>query len=337
MARGDIESVLRQVYFYVLAISGGAITALVALTSTLYEVFRWIFNAVSGSASLHFQFLGWSIPALLIGIAIWGYHYHLMQEEQIHSVERRISAQRVHLYLMSFIGLGTLVAGLIILFGILLRLLISSISTSVAGSYGGWRSLLSLCLALLIVGAPLWSYYWNKVLKLSETGGVVEWRALSRRVFLYVTVGASIGILLADLVNIVYQVLNGILQGNFGIQVLRNTTWSLQTLIVAVPLLWYHWRIIRADQRRGAEEGAVHKKVTFITSERTGEMTSRLIEKLGYKMQVRYITGPVNENLSSVSDEELMQITSSIQSAPGKNVLLVVVGGKIVVIPYTEK
>ena len=66
-------------------------------------------------------------------------------------------------------------------------------------------------------------------------------------------------------------------------------------------------------------------------------MTSRLIEKLGYKMQVRYITGPVNENVSPVSDEELMQITSSIQSAPGKNVLLVVVGGKIVVIPYAEK
>ncbi|MDO9334735.1 MAG: DUF5671 domain-containing protein [Dehalococcoidales bacterium] len=337
MARGDIESVLRQVYFYLLAISGGAIAALVALTTTVYQVLKWIFGTATVSSGQHFQFLGWSLPTLLIGIAIWGYHRQLVQEEQAHMEERRLSAQRVHLYLMSFLGLGTLVTGLIYLFGILLGLIIGSVSAPAAGSPGGWKDSLSLCLALLMVGTPLWLYYWGKVLKLSETGGVVEWRARSRRIFLYIIVGAAIGTLVADLVNIVYQVLNGLLQGNFGVQVLRAIRWSLQTLIVAAPLLWYHWQIIRSDQRRGAEVVAVQKTVTLVASDRTGELASRLTQKLGYKIRVLYPVSSADAETALISDEEMMQAITNVQNAPSTTVMLVALGGKIIVLPYREK
>jgi hypothetical protein len=337
MARGDIESDLRQVYFYLLAISGGAIAALVALITTLYQVFTWIFSAVTVSAGQHFQFLGWSVPTLLIGIAIWGYHRQLVHEEQSHAVERQASAQRVHLYLMSFLGLGTLVTGLIYLFGILLSLITSSVDTTVIESSGGWRDALSLCLALLIVGTPLWLYFWAKVLKLADTGGIIEWRANSRRIYLYIVVGAAIGALIASLVNILYQVFNGLLQGNFGVQVLRNIMWSLQALIVAVPLLLYHWRIVRTDQRRGAELVTARKKVTLVVSERTGELASRLTEKLGYKIRVLYSVNQADEMTTSISDEEMSQTINAVQNASSQNVLLVVIGSKIVAFPYQEK
>ena len=42
MARGDFDSTLRQIYFYLLTISGGAIAALVALTVSIYRVFIWV-------------------------------------------------------------------------------------------------------------------------------------------------------------------------------------------------------------------------------------------------------------------------------------------------------
>jgi ABC-type multidrug transport system fused ATPase/permease subunit len=337
MARGDIESVLRQVYFYLLAISGGAIAALVALTITIYQFLKWILGTVTVSGGQHFQFLGWPLPTLLIGIAIWGYHRQLVQEEQTQVVERRLSAQRVHLYLMSFLGLGTLVTGLMYLSGILLGLIIGSVGTSIAESHGGWKDPLSLCLALLIVGTPLWLYFWGKVLKLAEKGGVTEWRARSRRIFLYVVVGASIVALVTALVYIVYRVLNGLLQGDFGVQVLRNIRWSLQILIVATPLLWYHWRIIRTDQRRGAEAVAARKTVTLVASDPTGELTSRLTQKLGYKIRVLYPVSPADEETTLVSDEEMLQAITSVQNAPSTTVLLVALGGKITVLPYREK
>jgi ABC-type multidrug transport system fused ATPase/permease subunit len=337
MARGDFDSTLRQVYFYLLTISGGAITALIAATILLYRIFIWAFGGAPISVSPHFQFLGWAVPTILVGLAIWGYHLRLAQEEAGRVQEKRQSAQRVYFYLMSFLGLGTLVAGTSLLFGILIDFIINAAGTSLTPAAGWWRDQLALCLALLVVGTPLWLYYWNKVLKRVRAGGIEEWRALSRRIFLYFIIGASIIALAADLVNIIYQLLSGMLQSNFGVNVLRSSKWSLQTLIVAAPLLWYHWQILRADQHHGAELAVVRHNVTLLVDDRTGNLASRLENKLGYKIQVLYQVGQVPETISILPDEEIDRIVNEIQSSPGKKVMLVVVGGKVITLPYQDK
>jgi hypothetical protein len=337
MARGDFDSTLRQVYFYLLTIAGGAIMALVASTMLLFRFFVWVFGGTSISVSPHFQFLGWAVPTILLGLAIWGYHRRLAQEEAGRVPEKRQSAQRVYFYLMSFLGLGTLVAGLSMLFGILVDLIINAAGTSLIVTGGWWRNQLALCLALLLVGTPLWLYYWNGVLKRVRAGGIEEWRALSRRIFLYVIIGASIIMLAADLVNIVYRVLSASLQGNFGVNVLSNSKWSLQTLIVAAPLLWYHWQILRADQRRGAESAVIRHDVTLLTDDRTGELAARLENKLGFKIRVLYQVGQTAETLSVLQDEEIDRLANEIQSSPSNKVMLVVIGGKVITLPYQDK
>jgi len=337
MARGDFDSTLRQVYFYLLTISGGAITALVASTILIFRFFIWVFGGTPISINPYFQFLGWAVPTILVGLAIWGYHRRLAQEEAGRVQEKRQSAQRVYFYLMSFLGLGTLVAGLSMLFGILVDLIIYAAGTSLTVTAGWWRNQLALCLALLLIGTPLWLYYWNGILKRVQVGGIEEWRALSRRIFLYVIIGVSIITLAADLVNIIYQLLTGILQGNFGVNVLRSSKWSLQTLIVAVPLLWYHWQILRADQRHGAESAVIRHNVTLLADDRTGELASRLENKLGFKIQVLYHVGQTTETLSVLPDEEIDRLANEIQSSPSNKVMLVVFGGKVITLPYQDK
>ena len=59
MAKDDFDSALRQVYFYLLTISGGAITALVAGTILLYRLFIWVFG---GTLYLHRSTL--SVPRM---------------------------------------------------------------------------------------------------------------------------------------------------------------------------------------------------------------------------------------------------------------------------------
>ena len=337
MAHGDFDSILRQVYFYLLTISGGVIAALVASTILLFRVFIWVFGDISTTTSLHFQFLGWAVPTILVGVAIWGYHQRLAQEEASGVQEKRESAQRVYFYLMSFLGLGTLVAGLVFLFGILIDLITYATGTALTLTSGWWRNQLALCLALLLVGTPIWLYYWNGILKRVQAGGIEEWRALSRRIFLYVIVGVSIITLAADLVNIIYQLLSGILQGNFGINILRSSNWSLQTLIVAAPLLWYHWQILRVDQRHGTELAVIRHNVTFLTDDRSGELALRLENRLGYKIQVLYQVGQTGEPLSILPDEEINRLVIEIQSSPSNKVMLVVLGGKIITLPYQDK
>ncbi len=337
IARGDFDSTLRQVYFYLLAILGSAVAALVALTFSLYRVLLWATGEVVISAGPHFQFLGWALPTILVGAAVWGYHRLLAQEEATQVNEQRLSAQRVHIYLMSFLGLGTLVSGLIILFGVIIDLIINAGGTPVAITPGWWRNQLSLCLALLLVGAPMWLYYWSQALRRAEVAGLVEWRARSRRIFLYFIVGAFIVTLAADLVNIVYQLINGMLQGNFGINVLRNSKWSIETLAVAAPLLYYHWQIVRGEQRSGAEVAAVHKTVTILISAQSADLVSKIEDKLGFKVRVLHKVGAAGEEITTLSDEEVGKLAMDVQSAPSTKVFLVAESGKIIVIPYQGK
>ncbi|MDO8687889.1 MAG: DUF5671 domain-containing protein, partial [Dehalococcoidales bacterium] len=229
MARADYESTLRQVYLYLLAIPGGAIAGLVALTTTMFGIIRFFLGSLDTTAGVHFQFLGWTIPTMLVAAAIWGYHKQAAQEEAARLPEQQLSARRIHFYLMSFIGLGTLITGLIILFGLLFELLTNAASRgTVTVSPGWWRQQLSLCLAMLLVALPIWLYYWNGVLRIVTESGVTERVARSRRIFLYVFVGAAIITLAADLVNIVYQLLNGLLQSKSGAEVFQGAKWSLQ-------------------------------------------------------------------------------------------------------------
>jgi len=334
MARGDFDSTLRQVYLYLLAILGGSIAGLVALTVFFYGVFIWAFGGVTGSITPYLQSLGWIVPTILVATAVWFYHQRVTQEEAT-QVRELLSARRVHSYLMSFLGLGALIAGLIILLGILLELPIRA--TSLVVTSGWWRNQLSLCLALLVVATPIWLYYWNRVLQMVATGGVAERRARSRRIFLYVVVGAAIVTLAADLINIVYQLLNGVLQGTFGADVLRHSKWSLQTLIVAIPVLIYHWQIMRQDQRLGAEVEAVRKTVTVLVSDKAAGLVSQIEEKLGYKVRTLHYLGEIPGDFPVPSDEEVSRLAGEIQATPSTKVMLVAVGGRIMVLPYQEK
>ena len=334
MAKGDYDSTLRQVYLYLLAILGGALAGLSALTVFLFHILRFAFGGTI-AADRYFTFLGWVVPTVIVAAAIWTYHQKAAQKEAARLHEQRLSARRVYLYLMSFLGLGTLIGGLVTLLGIFVELCINAASSEVVAP-GWWRTELSLCLALLIVGIPLWFYYWRRVLKMAAEGGVVERGAMSRRIFLYAVLGIAIIALVTDLVIIVYQVLNGLLQGTFGVDVWRNMRWSLQTLLVSLPVFIYHWRILRRDQRLGAEELPLKKTVTLLAGEPAEDLVHRIEGKLGSRLQLLTYLGQAPEEIPDLSDEEIDSLISDIQEAPGSKVMLVVAGGRVMVLPYQD-
>lgn len=338
MPKGDFDSTLRQVYIYLLAIAGGSIAGLAALTTLLYKGLTVAFRGGSVPIGGEIELLGWTIPTVLVAAAVWVYHRSVALEEAAQVHERYLSAQRVQLYLMSFLGLGTLISGLVILLGIILGLIIDAVvSAPLMSTSGWWRNQLSLSLALLIIAAPLWFYYWNNVLRRAEAGGIAERRAMSRRIFLYVILGSALIALVAAMVNIVYQVLNGVLQGALAVEILRRIRWSTQGLIVAVPVLMYHWRILRQDQRLGAETAVMRKIVTMLVSDQAMELVVRIEEKLGYKVYTLCHLGQVPEEVPVLADEELTRLTDDIKASPGTKVLLVVHGGRIIILPYQEK
>jgi hypothetical protein len=336
MARADSKSSLRQVYFYLLTILGGAIAGLIALTFTAYKILYWLLGGDKDVVG-YFQFLGWSMPTILIAACIWFYHLRMAEEEAATEQEHQLSARRVHHYLMAFLGLGTLIAGLIVLLGIPLDWVINTLKPeTIVMEAGWWNNRLSLGISMLIVSIPLWLYYWGQITAMADRGGVVERRARSRRIYLYVIIGASVVMLAADLVNIVYQLLNGLLSGNLGIDALRNAQWSLQTVFIAVPVLIYHLRIARQDQLLGTENGAVPKKVTVLLSDNKSPVVLLIEQKLGYKVRRFRYTGQPAHNVPELSEGEAEQLASVICAAPAGNVIVVLFEGNVMVLPYNE-
>jgi hypothetical protein len=334
MARGDAGSILRQVYFYLLAISGSAIAGLTALTVTVYKILAYMFGA--RDAAPYFQFLTWTVPTILVTLAIWMYHQRLAQEEAAGSPEKHLSARRVHLYLMSFISLGAMVSGLLMVLGVLLDLIFTALGSDIiAGTPGWWRAQLSTSLALLLVGVPMWLYYWGRVLRLVEQDAA-ERRTRSRRVFLYIILGVAIIALAAGLVNLIYRILTALFQGGSP-DVLRDIKWGLQVVLVALPILLYFWQVIKQDQKAGAEAVAAPapKQVTVIANGDPSGLAARLGARLGYPVKSLRYAGPPAPPVE-LDDLSVENTASLIEQAAGPKVMLVILNNEISILPYQD-
>lgn len=332
-ARGDAGSTLRQVYFYLLTILGGAIAGLIALAVTFQKVLFWLMGGGSDIAN-YFQFLGWSVPTFMVAFCIWFYHLRLAQEESGAEHQYQVSVRRIHYYLMSFLGLGTLIAGLIILLGIPLDWWINALNPGIVIEPGWWNNSLSLGLALLIVSAPIWWLYWGRIMDSTERDGVNERSARSRRIYVYGILGASVIMLAADLVNIVYQLLNGMLAGNLGLEALRNSRWSLQTVFIAIPLLIYHLQIARQDQKLGSEVSTARKNITVIIVDQKSPVISILEQQLGYKVHAVQYAGEIAGGVPVLTDSEIEQLVSQVKASAADKITLVLLEGHLLVLPY---
>ena len=163
----------------------------------------------------------------------------------------------------------------------------------------------------------------------------MESRARSRRIYLYAIIAAAILGLAADLVNIIYQVMTGALTNSFGTNVLQNVKWSIQSLVIAAPLLFYHWQIARDDQRRGAEVIVKQKEITVLAGPESGELIPRLETRLGQKVKSLRYAGQAQVALT-VSNDEVQRIVDEVKSGNSPRVLIVIHEGKTLILPYQE-
>ncbi|MBN2076505.1 MAG: hypothetical protein JW762_13230 [Dehalococcoidales bacterium] len=336
VAKNDYQSVLRQVYLYLMTITGSTVAGLAALITIFYKLLYLAFDGSTGD-DLYFRFLGWTIPTMIVAAAVWFYHRKIVEEEAEQLGVNRFSPRRLYLYLMGFIGLGTMVSGIVFLLGVVFDRLFDAFSTTRIFSAGWWGEQLSISLALMLVGVPIWIYYWRNIMHTVEEGGVTERGARSRRIFLYAVLGFSIIAAVSTLVIIVYQVINGILQGDFGTEFLRNIIWSLSGFLAALPVLVYHWRVLREDQHLGAEKLHRRKRVNIIAGEEAEELIERIEEGLGYRIRRLIYTGEVKVEVPVMTDEEIESLVNDIGLADGESVILDMTGSSIRLLPYGEK
>jgi hypothetical protein len=239
------ESYLRLGLLYLLAL-GGVIIFLVSTGDLLYQVFQQLLG--DGLPFNEFiRELGGPISVAVPFGVVWGYYSKWLNQQFAfdENLPRRAGKHRLYIYILSFLGLASTMAGLITLFSVLIDLTLGNKYLSDSGI----REPLSGAFATLVVGLPVWLLNWRsaqaQALADNDMGDHAR-RSVIRKAYLYLVLFASVlggmlaaGTLVFNLVNAALG--NGI--SDFWTAVLNQ----LAVLVIFIIVLVYHLLALRTD------------------------------------------------------------------------------------------
>ncbi len=246
---GERESLLRWVVLYLLSLAGvGTVltTTGMALAGLLGKLLG---ESLTWSQLLYNirQPLSWAIP---LG-GVWAYYGSILQR-QIGSTSdgyRRAALRHLYDYILSAFGVGSVITGLILLCGYLIRVLAPISAMPIIRPVE-----LANALAVLAVGLPLWLIAWRPMsaeAALEGDQGDHARRSPIRKTYLYLALFAGvIGAMVSawGTLSPFFDALFGSPQASLRQDTLRN----LAYLAIFLAFLAYHWAMLRADGRAAA-------------------------------------------------------------------------------------
>ena len=322
IGRGDLESSLRQVYLYLFAFLGGALTVLVSAGRIIHALLQWLLSAPGlPSGSAHFRDVASILATLSVGAALLLYHWQVVQEESRKLAGGLSAARRSFHYIMSGAGIGALASGAMVLLGLLVGLVLPSAQEPLV-STTAWRNLLAVALTLLLIGAPLWYWYWPRMQRQVRAAGAEERGALSRRIYVYGALGVLALAVLGSLIFFLTAFLSDALKGQFSLDFLREGKWALGVVITASALLPYHWQVLREDQRAGAESGPRKKSVTLVIGGDGAEDAARGLAK-ALDMPVRLVTIVSDVPAPVLAEGRLAELADQVRATPSDRAIVI--------------
>lgn len=327
VAREDSGSLLRQVYLYLFTFLAGVVTAVAATALLLHAVLAWALGVPTIPTVQHFRRVPQVFPALLVGVGMLVYHWRVVQGEAAGLAERLGGARRAFGYLLSALGLATLIGGLALLLGLLLGLGVPGVRMPLVGQEP-WRGVLALALTLVAVGAPLWAGNWWRMQGRALREGGEERTALARRIFLYGVLGVLALLILGSAVAFLASLLREIWVGGVSGEVLAAGRWPLGTVLASLAFLPYYWQVLREDQRAGAEGAPGRKTITLVISEKGKGFQAHLEQALGMRLHVVWVVNGEGEP-PPLPPEGWEALLSQIRATPTQRVLVIATGGAL--------
>ena len=230
---------LWHAYVFLAGIAASFITLVAGLSVTLYDVLVWFFGDTGDdSAAQHFFSTASALGASATGLAIWTYHRSLLAEDRA-----RTELRRIYEYIVS--GVSLIAASLGVLTIIVAA--IESVTPSDISASGAGSNSLILAITLLVVGAPIWWFFWNRiereVLKAEE-----DLASPTRRIFLLMLFGVSGVAAVISLITGIFLLFDDILNSQFGMNTFRDTRFVIGILITNAAISGYHWAIYRSEK-----------------------------------------------------------------------------------------
>ena len=298
---------LWSAYLLLAGIAANFITAVVSLSIVGYNVLVWFFgNPASDSAAKHFFNIANPIGSAVIALLIWWYHRIVLHSEVS---AKRVELRRVYEYLISGISLIAASLGLLMI----IVAAIESITPGelVTGSSG--TNTLILAITLLVVGAPIWWFFWQRIGRYAITESE-ELSSPTRRIFLLMLFGVSTLAAVVSIITTVFLFLDDLLNGNLSGETARSMRFAIGILLTNGAIAGYHWSIYRHERSTTIHLFERGRKIVLV-----GPADDSLVKELKSQIGGDIELWATQDGDSSWSVPELIAL---IHSTEGKELLV---------------
>ena len=328
-ARDEGESVLRQVYVYVLAQFVPFVTLFVTAIFIVDRVLVWAVGAGDSGTADHFSSLPGAFAVLLVAGGVLGYHNAAALEERR---ETSSEARGAYAYALAGVGLLALAFAITMLVDTLFEFALER-ETAVSTRHLLGQSL-ALVLAIGLIGGPLWGYLWRRIQLLLQAAGPEERVARPRRFYLTAAQGVGMIALIGGLSVVVYALIKGILAVDLT-DFFDDARAGLAVLAPVGVFLPYHWLVYREDRRlAGPDDERMPKKaVTVLAGPDGWEFVAELERALGYAVTpLEWADGDARTPRLSADDVD--ELARRVGNLLGGKVLIVPDNGAVRIFSY---
>jgi hypothetical protein len=229
-------------YVLIAGVAGGLITSIVSASTLLFKVLVWFLgNPDSEIFSTHFRSAPTSLGAIVAGLLLLWYHKAFASQSK---TEPRSEVQRIYEYLMSGIALLASTGGVIMVFVAVFDALAPS---DVIASTDATNTLLGAA-TLILVGVPVWLFYWRRIQKVSQSDTAVEAASGTRRVYLFLLFGVGGVVAVITTLTGAFVLFEAIFAGNPTSELLREIRYPISILLGTIAISGYHWSVYSAER-----------------------------------------------------------------------------------------
>ena len=330
-ARDDEDSVIRQVYLYVLAQLVPFVTVFVTAIVIVDRVLVWSFGVGENGAAEHFSSLPGALAVILVAGGVLGYHHTVAREEPR---ETPGEARDAYAYAVAGVGLLALALAILMLVDTVFEFALER-ETAVSTRHLLGESL-AVVLSIGLIGGSVWGYFWSRLQRRLQAAGPEERAARPRRLYLTAAQGVGMIALIAGLSVVVYALIKGILAIDLT-DFFDDARPGLAVLAPVGVLLPYHWLVYKEDRRVAGhlddERTRKKRSVTVLAGPDGWEFVAELERALGYAVTpLEWADG--DARTPRLSADEIEELARRIGNLLGGKVLVVPDNGSVRIFSY---
>jgi hypothetical protein len=300
-------------YVLVVGVAVGLITAISAATALLHTALVWLIGD-PGTASVaeHFAGLPGMLAGTVVGLVVWWYHHAVLEAA---GVEPRSEPRRIYEYLMAAIGLLAAAAGLTTL---LVAFIEAATGTSEVLVGEGATNTLLAALVLLLVGAPVWWFFWRRIQLTIATDPAGEHASPTRRIYLFLLFGVGgVAAVVAVIVG-VFIFFEDLFEDALGVETLRSARFALGALFTTGAIAAYHWTVYRSDRELAPAVSREGPRFVLLVGEPGTEFAREVARRTGGRVTAwprtdgtaaPWSIDEVMEGLGTAASDEVMVVS----------------------------